>query len=67
MTKTSTSRWRFFGVQKLNVPELVDAMDAANRLNDKPLIVAWMHGHAEGPRMLRERGIPCLRDPLHRQ
>ena len=53
----------FFGVQKLNVPELVDAMDAANRLNDKPLIVAWMHGHPDGPRMLRERGIPCLRDP----
>lgn len=53
----------FFGVQKLNAPELVDEMDAANRLNDKPLIVAWMHGDPGGPPLLRERGIPCMRDP----
>ena len=32
----------FFGVQKLNVDALIDEIDAANRLNDKPLIVGWM-------------------------
>ncbi len=53
----------FFGVQKLNVDALIDEIDAANRLNDKPLIVGWMLGDEGAPPRLRERGVPCMRDP----
>ncbi len=53
----------FFGVQKLNVDALIDEIDSANRLNDKPLVVAWMLGDPGAPPRLRERGIPCLSDP----
>ena len=53
----------FFGVQKLNVDAIIDEIDAANRLNDKPLIVAWMFGDPDAPRRLRELGVPCMDDP----
>ena len=53
----------FFGVQKRNVDALIDEIDAANRINDKPLIVAWMHGDPAAPPRLRERGVPCVDDP----
>ncbi len=53
----------FFGVQKLHVDAMIDGIDAANRLNGKPLIVAWMLGDPDAPRRLREKGIPCLAGP----
>ncbi len=53
----------FFGVQKLHVDNIIDRIDAANRLNDKPLLVAWMLGDPAAPAAFRERQIPCFADP----
>lgn len=54
----------FFGVQMLNVAELVEEIKQAAALNDKPVVVCWMRGDPEGPKAFRAAGIPCFDDPL---
>ncbi len=54
----------FFGVQMLNIPAVVDAMSSANAVNQKPMVVGWMHGDPDGPKGLRAVGIPTFADPL---
>jgi acetyltransferase len=54
----------FFGVQMLNVAELVEEVKQAAALNDKPVVVCWMRGDPRGPKAFRAAGIPCFDDPL---
>jgi acyl-CoA synthetase (NDP forming) len=43
--------------------ELVDAIDAAHRSTDRPLVVVWTGGSGRPRQRLRELGIPCFTNP----
>ncbi len=53
-----------FGVQRLNVPALVEEIRQTRQQSGKPLVVAWMAGAPEGPRLLAAAGVPIFLDPL---
>jgi acyl-CoA synthetase (NDP forming) len=43
--------------------QFIDAIEAANRSTDRPLVVVWTGGSGRPRQRLRDLGIPCYTDP----